>query len=410
MSSESTGDSWQPSLFRAGATNRPTGRSMSPTDSSCSSASASQVVAIDAARPSARTPGSRCRPLRPHPDPRGATALLPDVVVLPVARGSTGTASRRLNPPLGPGASQHLLPRSPARRRAHLPATSARWYGADQEREVPRATDEGLHHAHRRCAAGRRRQSSAMHFAFRDRRRYPDVSGDGKRSNGPLTDALDVMTAGGPDADQTTARSLDERRGDEDFAILVLRTLDAVEESAYLERWALLQLAIDLQHPATGDYLADFVRRPIPEEKAEDPVHGVSTVTEESSSGRPPSRVSRLFRRDVDSADGAARGCRILRLRRDAPSRLSSRWSTAVRDDGLQTRAGNSSTTETTAGSPTCAALPVQEAEQQDPANCIDPDPDHGMATSQTPTTRDPETRTMMPSATRRYPTKLRLG
>ena len=206
---------------------------------------------------------------------------------------------------------------------------------------------------------------------IRDRRRYPDVSGD-ERSYASLTDALDVMTAGGPDADQNYARSLDERRGDEDFAILVLRTLDAVEESAYLERWALLQLAIDLQHPATGDYLADFVRRPIPEEKAEDPVHGVSTVTEEVILRTTAIEgLARLFRRDVDSADvllEVVGSSDYVAMRRAA-------WFALVdggRDDALD-RARELLEKSDYGWIADLRRVPVQEAEQQDPAR-IDPD------------------------------------
>ena len=52
MSSESTGVSCQPSdAFRAGTTNTPTGRSTSPMGSSCSPASANQLVGPDSPAP-----------------------------------------------------------------------------------------------------------------------------------------------------------------------------------------------------------------------------------------------------------------------------------------------------------------------------------------------------------------------
>jgi len=136
---------------------------------------------------------------------------------------------------------------------------------------------------------------------IRERRRYPDVSGD-ERLYGTLNEALAAMTGGGPDADEIYSRVVDRLRGDEEFIILVLKTLDAVEESAYLERWALIQLVIDLAHPIAGEYLAEFVRRPIPEERAEDTAHGVSTVTEEVILRTTAIEgLARLLRRDFDS-------------------------------------------------------------------------------------------------------------
>jgi len=135
-----------------------------------------------------------------------------------------------------------------------------------------------------------------------ERRRYPDVSGD-ERLYASLNKALAAMTGGGPDPEANYARILDRLRGDEKFVVVVLKTLDTVEESAYIERWALLQLVIDLANPVTGDYLVEFVRRPIPEERAEDTAHGVSTVTEEVILRTTAIEgLARLFRRDFDSS------------------------------------------------------------------------------------------------------------
>ncbi len=143
----------------------------------------------------------------------------------------------------------------------------------------------------------------ADELRIREMRRYPDVSGD-KRLYGRLTDALGTMTAGGPDADEAYTREVRKLADDGDFVILVLKTLEAVEESAYPERWALLQLAIDLRHPAAGEYLSDFVRRPIPKEQAKDTVHGVSTVTEEVILRTTAIEgLARLFRRDFDATE-----------------------------------------------------------------------------------------------------------
>lgn len=134
-------------------------------------------------------------------------------------------------------------------------------------------------------------------------RRFPDVSGD-ERLYRMLLDAVGAMTAGGPAADEIYNGLVRQFGEDEQFVEVVLKTLDSLEESEYQERWALLQLAIDLEHPVAGRYLAEFIRRPIPEERSEDPVHGVSTVTEEVILRTTAIEgLARLFRRDVDSTD-----------------------------------------------------------------------------------------------------------
>lgn len=132
---------------------------------------------------------------------------------------------------------------------------------------------------------------------------YPDVSGD-ERLYRTLIDTLGAMTASGPDADGVYNSIVRRLGADEEFVVVVLKTLESLEESQYQERWALLQLAIDLEHPAAGEYLAEFVRRPIPEERSKDPVHGVSTVTEEVILRTTAIEgLARLLRRDFDSTD-----------------------------------------------------------------------------------------------------------
>ena len=114
----------------------------------------------------------------------------------------------------------------------------------------------------------------------RDQRSIPDVTGD-ERLYRRLLDAVAVMTSGGVHADESYQRTLREIRDDTEFIEILLRTADSLPEEAYEERWALTQLAVDLQHPRTAEYLAGLVRRPVPPERAEDPGHGQSTVTEE---------------------------------------------------------------------------------------------------------------------------------
>ena len=196
-------------------------------------------------------------------------------------------------------------------------------------------------------------------------RRYPDVSGD-KRLYGALNDALAAMTAGGPDADKVYSRVLDRLKGDGDFVILVLKTLEAVEEAAYHERWALLQLAIDLEHPAAGEYLSEFVRRPIPEERAEDTVHGVSTVTEEVILRTTAIEgLARLFRRDFDATEvllEVAGSSDYVAMRRAA-------WFALVdggRDDALG-RARELLEKSDYGWIADLKRTPVREADQQDP-------------------------------------------
>jgi MyTH4 domain len=143
---------------------------------------------------------------------------------------------------------------------------------------------------------------SGDRLTIREWRRYPDISGD-REQYARLSEALAAMTAGGPDADEVYAQTLKQLSDDEGFVTLLLKTHDAVEESSYQDRWALLQLAIDLRHPAAGTYLAKFVRRPIPEERVEDTAHGVSTVTEEVILRTTAIEgLARLFQRDFDSS------------------------------------------------------------------------------------------------------------
>lgn len=205
---------------------------------------------------------------------------------------------------------------------------------------------------------------------IQERRAFPDVSGD-ERLYRRLTDTIAVMTAGGPKADEIYHEVLREQQDDEEFAILVLKTLDALEESAYIERWSLVQLAIDLEHPAAGEYLADLVRRPVPEERSEDAAHGVSTVTEEVILRTTAIEgLARLLVRHVDTTEALLEtiaSSDYVAMRRAA-------WF-ALAENGGEDAAKRARSILEQRGDAWIAELrriPVQEAEQHDP-RLIDP-------------------------------------
>ena len=201
--------------------------------------------------------------------------------------------------------------------------------------------------------------------------RFPDVSGD-ERLYRALIDALGAMTAGGPDADEVYNRIVRRLGEDEEFVVVVLKTLESLDESEYQERWAVLQLAIDLEHPVAGGYLAEFVRRPIPEERSQDPVHGVSTVTEEVILRTTAIEgLARLFRRDFDSTDVLLETV----ASSDYAAVRRASWFALIdggRDDAVQRARGLLQESEY-GWIVDLKRIPVQEAEQHDP-KLINPD------------------------------------
>ncbi|MET0909427.1 MAG: hypothetical protein ABWZ99_08150 [Ilumatobacteraceae bacterium] len=195
--------------------------------------------------------------------------------------------------------------------------------------------------------------------------RYPDVSGD-ERLYRTLMDALAAMTGGGPDADENYQRTIRELGADDEFVGVVLKTLDALEEDEYQERWALVQLAIDLENRAAGDYLVEFVRREIAPERSKDPVHGVSTVTEEVILRTTAIEgLARLFRHDYDASDALLEivsSAEYTALRRAS-------WFALIdggRDDAVE-RAREVLRDSDYAWIADLKRIPVQEAEQHDP-------------------------------------------
>lgn len=149
----------------------------------------------------------------------------------------------------------------------------------------------------------RRRVDDSDDVLVRYHRTIPDVTGD-ERVYARVADALSVMTASGARAEDDYRRLIRAVRRDDEFVAIVAKTAEATEEDAYEERWALTQLLVDLQNPVAADYLAGLVRRPVPEEKAEDPAHGLSTVTEEVILRTTAMEgLARLLRRGVDTAE-----------------------------------------------------------------------------------------------------------
>lgn len=135
------------------------------------------------------------------------------------------------------------------------------------------------------------------------RRMIPDISGN-PDAYARLIDIIGTMTSSGVGADALYHRSLQRASLDPEFVTLVAKTAGSLEQEAYEERWALTQLLVDLESPEAADALVELVRAPIPPEKAEDPSHGLSTVTEEVILRTTAIEgLGRLLRRDVDIVD-----------------------------------------------------------------------------------------------------------
>ncbi|GGF01628.1 hypothetical protein [Mycetocola zhadangensis] len=217
---------------------------------------------------------------------------------------------------------------------------------------------------------GRDQDAIGDELSIRERRTFPDVSGDESLYR-RLNDTISVMTASGRDADETYHATLHSNQGDDEFANLVFKTLDALDETAYVERWALVQLAIDLENPLAGDYLAELVRRPIPAEQAEDPGHGISTVTEEVILRTTAIEgLARLLRHDVDTTElllETIASADFVAMRRAAWFALAE----SGRDDVIE-RARAILTDRDEIWIANLRRTPVREAEQHDP-RLIDP-------------------------------------
>ncbi|WP_439592426.1 hypothetical protein [Microbacterium sp.] len=150
---------------------------------------------------------------------------------------------------------------------------------------------------------GERREAEGDLAEAGSRRVIPDISGN-PDAYARLIDIIGTMTSSGARADALYQRALKRASGDPEFVTLVAKTAGSLEEDAYEERWALTQLIVDLESPDAADALVELVRAPIPPEKAEDPSHGLSTVTEEVILRTTAIEgLARLQHRDVDTTD-----------------------------------------------------------------------------------------------------------
>ena len=104
----------------------------------------------------------------------------------------------------------------------------------------------------------------------------------GEGSLDALTDgALEAMTGGGDGAERAYQSSLARLRGRDDAPAAIAARYDTLDESQYQERWALIQLLTDLVEPSSLTFFSQVLDSPIPPERGEDLVHGISTVAEE---------------------------------------------------------------------------------------------------------------------------------
>lgn len=130
-----------------------------------------------------------------------------------------------------------------------------------------------------RRSRGRSREEDT--FSVASYRTIPDVGAD-RRLWQRLIAAVSAMTASGAGAEEAYQSALaDLREHGADAVHVIAATYEQLEEGAYQERWALVQLLTDLSLPETTAFFADLVQRPVPKERSRDTVHGVSTVTEE---------------------------------------------------------------------------------------------------------------------------------
>ncbi|MBM7503722.1 hypothetical protein ACFPER_09570 [Agromyces aurantiacus] len=118
-------------------------------------------------------------------------------------------------------------------------------------------------------------------FSVASYRTIPDVGAD-RRLWQRLIGAVSAMTASGAGAEEAYRSALEQLREYGGEAVdVIAATYEQLEENAYQEQWALVQLLTDLALPETTRFFGHLVQTPVPEERSRDTVHGVSTVTEE---------------------------------------------------------------------------------------------------------------------------------
>ena len=98
---------------------------------------------------------------------------------------------------------------------------------------------------------------------------------------GRITEAINRMGGAGEHAEACYQQALDglARRAKEVTQALA-EELDRIEESSYLDRWALVQLMAELKHESALDALDHLLSGRLPDERSSDP-HSFSTAGEE---------------------------------------------------------------------------------------------------------------------------------
>ncbi|MFG2138256.1 hypothetical protein [Streptomyces sp. NPDC048650] len=98
-----------------------------------------------------------------------------------------------------------------------------------------------------------------------------------------LAEALYAMSGTGAYAEENYERALDALHGypSEEVAALLQRGWDTLPESAYPDRWGVVQLLTDLRLPTATDVFGTILATPIPPERAPEDAHRFSTVGEE---------------------------------------------------------------------------------------------------------------------------------
>ena len=96
-----------------------------------------------------------------------------------------------------------------------------------------------------------------------------------------VVEAVNLMGGFGEGAEDRYQRQLGVLREQGDEVLrLISDAYSRLTESAYVDRWSLIQLLADLESPAATGALKEFLAEEIPEERSRDP-HSFSTVAEE---------------------------------------------------------------------------------------------------------------------------------
>jgi len=98
---------------------------------------------------------------------------------------------------------------------------------------------------------------------------------------GRITEAINRMGGAGENAEACYQQALDAlARRAKEVTSAVAEELDRLEESSYLDRWALVQLLAELKHESALEALDRLLASKIPDERSSDP-HSFTTAGEE---------------------------------------------------------------------------------------------------------------------------------